>query len=298
MGIKYGNLNVDEKYSGILEPNLYFDSILVPGVTYTDKYQTGPAGGIYVHKLDTTAVTVGTPGRDFTDEASSDTLIPILLNNNYMKSKKIYGVQAAAVDFDLANEQLSTATQEIKESRQQSALGCLVNEGTKSNGDAITANAVDAVLDEAAKIKKGKANVVLCSPDFYALVLKENGKDFTPAKNDEVAATGAIGDLYGFTWIRAAGLGEAEAKYYDSTGTLKTVALHKAPTTSVDGSAVDFILYNSETLSIIDNLESFRIVDSENFTGSKAQAELNTGMKVTTPALARVRTHTIAKTGA
>ena len=295
MGIKYGNLNVDEKYSGILEPNLYFDSILVPGVTYTDKYQTGPAGGIYVHKLDTTAVTVGTPGRDFTDEASSDTLIPILLNNNYMKSKKIYGVQAAAVSFDLANEQLSTATQEIKESRQQSALGCLVQEGTKSNGAAITANAVNAVLDEAAKIKKGKANVVFCSPEFYALVLKENGKDFTPAKNDEVAATGAIGDLYGFTWIRAAGLGEAESKYYDSTGALKTVSLHKAATSAADGSAVDFILYNNETLSIVDNLESYRIVDSENFTGSKAQAELNTGMKVTTPALARVRTHTIAK---
>ena len=295
MAIKYGNLNVDEKYSGILEPNLYFDSILVPGVTYTDKYQTGPAGGIYVHKLNTTAVTVGTPGRDFTDEASADALIPILLNNNYMKSKKIYGVQAAAVSFDLANEQLSTATQEIKESRQQSALGCLVQEGTKSNGAAITANAVNAVLDEAANIKKGKANVVFCSPEFYALVLKENGKDFTPAKNDEVAATGAIGDLYGFTWIRAAGLGEAEAKYYDSTGTLKTVALHKAATAAADGSAVDFILYNNETFSIVDSLESYRIVDSENFTGSKAQAELNTGMKVTTSALARVRTHTIAK---
>ena len=286
MGIKYGSLNVDEKYSGILEPNLYFDSILVPGVTYTDKYQTGPAGGIYVHKLNTTAVTVGTPGRDFSDEASSDTLIPILLNNNYMKSKKIYGVQAAAVDFDLANEQLSTATQEIKESRQQSALGCLVQEGTTSTVKAaITANAVNAVLDEAAQIKKGKANVVLCSPDFYALVLKESGKNFTPVKNDEVAATGAIGDLYGFTWIRAAGLGEQEAKYYDSTGTLKTVALSKT-------TPVDFILYNSEALSIVDNLESYRIVDSENFTGSKAQVEINTGMKVTTPALVRVRTHT------
>ena len=286
MGIKYGSLNVDEKYSGILEPNLYFDSILVPGVTYTDKYQTGPAGGIYVHKLNTTAVTVGTPGRDFSDEASSDTLIPILLNNNYMKSKKIYGVQAAAVSFDLANEQLSTATQEIKESRQQSALGCLVQEGTTSTvKTAITANAVNAVLDEAAQIKKGKANVVLCSPDFYALVLKESGKNFTPVKNDEVAATGAIGDLYGFTWIRAAGLGEQEAKYYDSTGTLKTVALSKT-------TPVDFILYNSEALSIVDNLESYRIVDSENFTGSKAQVEINTGMKVTTPALVRVRVHT------
>ena len=289
MGIKYGSLNVDEQYTKILEPNLYFDSILVPGVTYTDKYQTGPAGGIYVHKLNTTAVTVGTPGRDFSDEASSDTLIPILLNNNYMKSKKIYGVQAAAVDFDLANEQLSTATQEIKESRQQSALGCLVQEGTTSTvKTAITTGAVNAVLDEAAQIKKGKANVVLCSPDFYALVLKESGKNFSPVKNDEVAATGAIGDLYGFTWIRAAGLGEQEAKYYDSTGTLKTVALSKT-------TPVDFILYNSEALSIVDNLESYRIVDSENFTGSKAQVELNTGMKVTTPALARVRTHTIAK---
>ena len=286
MGIKYGSLNVDEKYSRILEPNLYFDSILVPGVTYTDKYQTGPAGGIYVHKLNTTAVTVGTPGRDFSDEASSDTLIPILLNNNYMKSKKIYGVQAAAVDFDLANEQLSTATQEIKESRQQSALGCLVQEGTTSTvKTAITTGAVNAVLDEAAQIKKGKANVVLCSPDFYALVLKESGKNFTPVKNDQVAATGAIGDLYGFTWIRAAGLGEQEAKYYDSTRTLKTVALSKT-------TPVDFILYNSEALSIVDNLESYRIVDSENFTGSKAQVEINTGMKVTTPALVRVRVHT------
>ena len=126
-------------------------------------------------------------------------------------------------------------------------------------------------------------------------ILKESGKDFTPAKNDEVAATGAIGEMYGFTWIRAAGLGEAEAKYYDSTGTLKTVALYKAATSGTDGSAVDFILYNSEVLSIVDNLESYRIVDSENFTGSKAQVEINTGMKVTTPALARVRTHTIAK---
>lgn len=295
MAIKYGNLNVDEKYSGILEPNLYFDSILVPGVTYTDKYQTGPAGGIYVHKLSTSAVAVGTPGRDFTDEASEDTLIPILLNNNYMKSKKIYRVQAAAVAFDIANEQLSTATREIKESRQQSALGCLVQEGTKSNGAAITANAVDAVLDEAAKIKKGKANVVLCSPDFYALVLKENGKDFTPVKNDKVAATGAIGDMYGFTWIRAAGLNEASAEYYDHTGVKKTVALEKAATSAADGSAVDFILYNNEALSIVDNLESYRIVDSESFTGSKAQAELNTGMTVTTGALVRVRTHTIAK---
>ena len=296
MGIQYGSLNVDEKYSGILEPNLYYDSLFVPGVTYTDKYQTGPAGGIYVHKLSTAAVTVGTPGRDFTDEASSDTLIQILLNNNYQKSKKIYGVQAAAVNFDLANEQLSTATKEVKEAWNMSGLGCLVQEGsTSAVKTAITEKAVSAVLDEAANIKKGAANVVLCSPEFYALVLKENGKDFTPNANDRIAATGAIGSLYGYTWIRAAGLDEAQAKYYDNTGALKTVDLAKAKTASADGSAVDFILYNSEALSIVSNLESFRIVDSENFTGSKAQVEMNSGFRVTNADLVRVRTHTIAK---
>ena len=43
MAIKYNQLNVDEKYSGILEPNLYYNNVLVPGVTCTDKYKTGRA---------------------------------------------------------------------------------------------------------------------------------------------------------------------------------------------------------------------------------------------------------------
>ena len=47
MGIKYGSLNVDEKYASILEPNLFADSFLSPGVTYTDQYEEGAAGGIY-----------------------------------------------------------------------------------------------------------------------------------------------------------------------------------------------------------------------------------------------------------
>lgn len=109
MSVKYNEQFVDEKYSSILEPNLYYGSVFVPGVTFTDKYQIGPAGGIYVHKLSTTACEVGTPGRDFTDEETKDTLIQIVMNNNYQKSKKIYGVQAAACGIALANENLAAA---------------------------------------------------------------------------------------------------------------------------------------------------------------------------------------------
>lgn len=61
MSIQYNTLNVDERYSAILEPNLYYNPILVPDVTCTDKYETGPAGQIYVHKLSTSAVAAGTP---------------------------------------------------------------------------------------------------------------------------------------------------------------------------------------------------------------------------------------------
>ena len=64
MAITYNTLNVDERYSSILEPNLYFNPVMVPGVTFTDKHQIGPAGQIYVHKLTTAAVTPGTPGRE------------------------------------------------------------------------------------------------------------------------------------------------------------------------------------------------------------------------------------------
>ena len=50
MSVTYNGLHVDERYSAILEPNLYFNPILVPGVTCTDKYETGPAGQIFVHQ--------------------------------------------------------------------------------------------------------------------------------------------------------------------------------------------------------------------------------------------------------
>lgn len=42
MSVTYNGLHVDERYSAILEPNLYFNPILVPGVTCTGKYETGP----------------------------------------------------------------------------------------------------------------------------------------------------------------------------------------------------------------------------------------------------------------
>lgn len=281
MSVKYGNLNVDEKYAGILEPNLFYESVFVPGVTFTDQYEVGAAGGIYVHKLSTTAVEPGAPGRDFTDEASADELIPIAINNNFQKSKKIYGVQAAAVSFPIANEQLSLATQEAKEGWMQSGNACLVTEGTTSANTAAITSATSALIAERTEIskKKGKADVVLCSPDFFGKLLEEAGDKFTPVMNDKIAATGTIGKYLGFTVIEDNGLAATSAKYINNGGTTKTANF----------SGIDFIMYNHKAFSIVNNLEAMRIVDSENFVGSKAQVELNTGYRVTNSDLVRIR---------
>ena len=282
MAIKYDQMNVDEKYASILEPNLYYNPVMVPGVTFTDKYQTGPAGQIFVHKVYTSAVEAGTPGRDFADKKMADTLIPIQLNNNFQQSYKLYGVQAAAVAFSAGEEALSTAISECREGWMQCAIACLAHEGFAATATAaITAENVKADIIATRKEivkKKGRANVVMCTPDFYGVVLEAAGKDFTPVQNDRVAETGNVGKWLGMTFVEANGAA-GSIKYYDHAGTQQTV----------DMTNVQYVMYYHEALSIVSNFDLARIIDSERFAGSRAQVEMNTGYRVTNQDLVAVR---------
>jgi hypothetical protein len=289
--IKYNNQHVDERYSAIFEPNLFTQAWLIPNLTCSTRYQEGPAGGIFVHKLKgAAAVTPGKPGRDFTHEETQDELIQILLNNNFQKSRKIYGVQANAVSAPLANENLSTVVQEIREGREYAALACLITEGTASTTTtAITPdNIKEMIIKERTELSKakGKANVILCSPDTYAAILTAAGKEFVASRNERIQMAGQVGEWYGFTIVEVNGLASANAvSYYYYTGNQKTVN-----TATLGG--VDFIMYYSEAFSVVDNLNALRVVESPEFIGSLAQCETNTGYRVTNPALVRVRKHT------
>lgn len=291
MPIMYNNQHVDERYASIFEPNLFTQAWLIPGVTYTNKYQEGPAGGIYVHKLkNVAAVDPGKPGRDFTHEETQDELIQIMLNNNYQKSRKIYGVQAAAVSAPLANENFSTVVQEIREGREYSALACLITEGTTSNETAaITAdNVKEMILKERTALSKakGKANVILVSPDVYAAILTTAGKEFVTDFNSQVQNTGNVGKWYGFVIAECNQLASSkDISYYDYSGTKKTVA-------SADLATIDFVMLYNECFSCVDNLNAMRILDNvPDFIGSLAQAEVNTGFRVTNSEMVRVRKH-------
>lgn len=271
MAIKYGNQYVDEKYSPIVEPNLYADTVLIPGVTYTDKYEDGPAGQIVVHKLDSDAVVTKAPGSDFSDEAAKDELININLNNCFQKSRKIYNVQANAVAFNIGEEYLADSIKAVRDGRQDSALACLAYEATDSSASGATASAVLLAMRKEVRDAHAKPTFALCSTTKYAALLSELG---LKANDDEAIRNGELFRRFGLAIIECDGFDNATAKYRDNAGTERIVDLTN----------IDFIVGAGEAFSVIDNVDMVRIIDSENFNGVKAQVEVNTGFKVTNSA--------------
>ena len=295
MAIKYGEVHVDEKYKPTILPNLFYRTWMVPGVTFQD-VSTDGAGAWFWHKLSSSgAAEPGTPGRDFTDEAAADTLVQASFNNNFQRSKKIYGVQASAVAMPVANEHLALAINEVAEGKNLSGLACLVNEGTVStNTAAITKdNLDDEILAERKAVveAKGVADVVLCSPAFFATMLAKAGAKYTPTTNKMLlaaAAGGQVGNYLGMTWIEVNGFAHSKSvSYYDFSGTKKTVA-------AADLKLVDFIMYDHNAFGAGDNFIMARLRDSERFAGTLAQTEDNVAFRVLEPTVVRVRKHAAA----
>ena len=272
---KYGNQYVDEQYLSAIEPNLYTDEVLIPGVTFSEDIVEGPAGGYYAHKLDDgTAVEPGTPGRDFTDEAAKDELIQVSYNNNFQKSRKIYGVQAAAVKFNAGEEYLANALNVPKEGRRYSALACMASEGTalEDTDETTKANVVENIIAmrQAVKDNHGQANFLLASTKVYAAALQVLGLKET---DDSAIVTAQLMKRFGLNIIECNSFDKSAAKYYDYSGTLKTVDL----------TGIEMICGYHEAFKLEDNFATYRLIDSENFAGSKAQVEYNTAMRVVSP---------------
>lgn len=286
--MEYGGYFVDEKYSAIVEPNLYYDSVLQPGMTYTDKFQGDASSGlVHVYRIKTDGVQdPKAPASDFNHEKAENELIDLRLNNTQSKSKKIHQLQANSVPYSMADEHLSQAVLDCKQGWQASGIACLVHEGTVlPDTAAITkTNIKKTVLDARKTVRKGQAvaNVVLASVETYTTMLEAAGDQYTPVVNDQIMQTGQVGKWLGMLWVECNMMDVMDAaKYYDYAGVLQTVNLTE----------VDFIMYDFNAFSIVDNLESIRLKDSENFTGTLAQVEFNSGYRVTTAAKVAVRKH-------
>jgi len=287
MAVIYNTQYVDEKYSPIVEPNLYYDSVLQPNLTFTDKYTMGRAGGYFVHKLGAGSLLAPTtPAGDFSGAVTADTLIQIILNNAFRKEEKIYAVTAASVSYDKAEAEFQRTIREASIGWQASGVACMAHEASEyGDTTAITdSNIKDywIALRKYLKDKKATPNFGLVSTSVYEEYLQAVGDEYTPMRNDAIMANARGGMYFGMPIIECNLFNETAVTYYDYAGTLQSVNL----------SHIDVIMGDFEAFSVLTNLNTMRIIDTEDFVGVKAQVEMNSGFRVTNSDRIVVKTNT------
>ena len=280
-----GQINGDERYSAIVEPNLYSNAIFQPGVTYTDKYEVADAFAAKVAKVGVGDYADPSTGvGDYSHENASDELITIPYNNCFKESKKMYNIQMQSVSYNMGEENLAVAIQKVRVRKDRSGVACLVHEGTVSGvTGASTATTLKAnVLAVKKELMDDDANptVAICSNEFYTTMLSIANNEFTSDVKNFVSQEGQVGRWQGILWIPTSILNLANAKYYDNTGSLQTVSFDK----------VEFVMYDADAFSILGNVTDNGLYDGHPaFNGVAAQNELYAGFKVTNPKRARVK---------
>lgn len=286
MAVRITGKNIDEKYSKLVEPNLYYDSIFRPGATCSDRYKENDAGVIYVHKLGAKTIAPAVPGGDYSHQQDQDSLITIAINNEFKYSEKISKIADDQTAYPIVVAEMEDILATTKEARDLSGLACLAYEGTPvTSSTALTASEVKKQILAVRKAlveTKVKPTTVLCSAATYALILEAAGTQYTPIINDKTVSEGRVGRWLGLDFIECPAMVSTAATYYDYSGTLRTKDL----------SGVDFIMYSKDAFSVLDTLQDAAVVDGRPiFWGSFVQTNMLVGYRVTNSACVAVRSY-------
>ena len=285
MALVVNGATVATAMSPIVEAGLYADEIFIEGKTFTSQYDVDSAGQIQVEKYSPDMeVKAKVPGSNFSDKDYKNTVITINTNNAFQYSQKVPAYFEATMPTSVKMNQTLRTTENVRIGRQKAGLAALVHGGTAStNNEAITETNFKEEFLKDRKIlvdKFAKPNVAITSTEVYNIMLKLAGTEFTPSTNENVVTTGQVGYWMGILWIEAPLLG-------GSLSFLNESGLEQA----VDTANIDYILYDYKAYSIIDKLTMLRVIDSEEFAGSKIQEEIDTGFKVTNADCVLVRKH-------
>ena len=285
--LQYGkNFFLPSRYSDILLPNFFYNSFLQPGVTYSDRYQMGIAGQIFVPKLKPSEVKLAEPCSEFE-------LLQITLNCTYPSSKKIYAQQATAADYALISETVRLSARELAEAWNKSGIAALLTEGAGQTFEIAEPQNLDQlktdILSARTTLYKQNRNgrVVLCSPDFYQLVMQCAGTLYPPSINDRMIYSGEVGEWLGLRFINLNLLqgDAAPLEYNDYKGDKQTVSKK-----NMEGIA--YILYDPEAFSVLINFSRTRMIEGPDFMGTHVQTLLNSGFRVTDDKSIFIRQHT------
>ena len=281
---------VDDRFSALVEPNLFDTNVFQPGITFTDKYTLGAAGQIFIHKLGKVTVSVSEPGVDFTNTNTADQTIAITLNKAFRRSEKIYGATAAAVAYPIAAAHLEQALADIREAWNQEAARVIVTAKINTATNAVVgaasvlgttalsaSNVYKSIVDDRAVLVAGGArpDALIVSPETYAFLLQT--EEFVRASDLAfgTAVSGELGRVFGMSVFEYQGLPAGLDVNTDGAETLRDV---------------EYIMLDHDAFSIVTNVELLRIIDSEVFNGSLCQVEIVTGYKLTNTDRAIIKT--------
>jgi len=278
----------DDKYSALLEPNLWYNNIFIPGVTYTDKYQLGPAGQIFVHKPGVGTITPTVPGADFSDAIVQDSLVTIPLNLQFNRSRKIYGATLASVAYAAAASEMETAIQEIKKAWTLSAYKALIGAvGTINSTNILTvltaSTIYDTIVNDRAKLVATGVtpDTIIVGPAQYAMLLSSDEFQRTGTQGDNAVANAIVG--------RVAGLNVVEYQAVDS-GAIDAATI--GGITWASGDLMEYVMYDSDAFSIVTSVEAMRLVEEPTrFVGTLAQVQIVSGFKLTNAARCLLKFH-------
>ena len=265
----YGNQTVDDRFSPLVEPNLYDNQVFQPGITFTNKYQLDAAGQILIHKLGKETLTEGSPGGDFSNTDTADTQIILPLDKALRFSKKLYGATIGAVAYPIAAAQMEMGVRDMAEAFNQAAMVLLETAGSFTAGAVTTtltaANVYDIIINDRKVLVTAGAtpDVIIVSPTVFALLLQSDEFQRTGTIGDAAVANGMVG--------RVAGLNVIE---YQGTATL-----------------TDYVMYDHRAFSIVPALNMLRTINAISFNGVLAQGELIYGRKVTNSARVLKKVH-------
>lgn len=289
---------VDDKYSALLEPNLWYNNIFQPGVTFTDKYQTGPAGQIFVHKPGTEAITSTVPGADFSDDIEQGSLITISLNKQFNRSRKIYGATLASVAYAAAASEMETAIREVQAGWTKEAYQAIATDDAVSVSDNVltlvdASTVYDQIVADRQKLVEDGAepDTIIVSPSVYGFLLKSDEFQRTGAIGDVAISEGRVGRIAGLNVVEYQGVDSAIA----DTTTISGGA--SSDITWASGDEMEYVMYDSDAFSIVTSVEATRLVEEPTrFVGTLAQVQIVCGYKVTNPSRVLLKYHDTSAT--
>lgn len=278
------NWNADDVALNYIYPTLGDVSVLIPGVTINPEVSVEVGGGnAFFYKDADAAVTDGHAGRDFSRAEGGNYRVDIPLNQSFQVDEKVPQVAVEAITADVLGTKMINATKAIANAWGKKGLvqmilgGTALYSSTTNAASALAANTIyTTVVDDVAvfdkkagNLKKAEgANYLIVSPTALQL-LRKSTEFLQTSATAGILKDGVVGSVAGLTVV----LG----KQLEGLGSVVQAAASTVYTEITD---IYYVLGSYDAFAAPVIFRNFRMKDSENFFGTRVQAEIPYGFKV------------------